>query len=188
MRHKCILAGIPILVTVNQIYDMEGNLLSRARTYFGNAYSKVPYANLNTACYIDNYVAVSGFIQDEEERRVMAWRFTKNSMNLPEDEKRPDMMINDSLIESDSIMKERMVKLLDKFQDGWCGMRYLMNLERDEKWMIKDFFDRVINGKDIDHVVGRTFRGNLLVQVNILDYCEKYYCEKYSITLEDLDI
>ena len=168
-RHKCILAGIPVNVTVNQIYEMGGSLNARAKTYFGKVYSKKPYANMITACYIDNYVSLLKFVDDEEERRKMAWEFTKNSMELDANAIRPDMMMEDKSVESDSIMKERMAKLLDKFQDGWCGMRYLMNLERHEKWNIKDFFENVINGKDIDHVVGRTFKQNLLVQVNILD-------------------
>lgn len=187
-KHKCILAGIPVQVTVNQIYEMDGNLNTRAKTYFGKLYSKRPYANMVTACYIDNYVSLLKFVDDEEERKDMAWGFTRNSMSLPETQIRPDKMLEEVIVESDSIMKDRMVKLLDKFQNGWCGMRYLMNLERHEKWTVRVFFDEVINRRDIDHVVGKTFKQNLLVQVNILDFCEKYYCQKYSISLEDLDI
>lgn len=187
-KHKCILAGIPVQVTVNQIYEMGGNLNMRAKTYFGKLYSKRPYANMTTACYIDNYVSLLKFVDEEEERRDMAWEFTRNSMSLPDNQIRPDKMLEEVVVESDSIMKDRMVKLLDKWQHGWCGMRYLMNLERHEKWTVRGFFDEVINKKDIEHVVGKTFKQNLLVQVNIIDFCEKYYCEKYSITMEDLDI
>lgn len=188
MKHRAIIAGIPVQVSETQIYDMEGSLVSRAKSYFGKNYSKIPFANMITACYIDNYLSMMKFIDDEEERRNMAWEFTKNSNGLEPEAIRPDLSVQEIGITSNSQMKIRMNKLLDKFQNGWTTLRYLMNLEKHEKFTIREFFDEVIVKNDIEHEIKKSFKGNVLIDVNIIDFCEKYYCKKYSISFEDLDI
>lgn len=186
MKHRSIIAGIPVQVSINQIYDMGGSVVSRAKTYFGKRYGNGIY-NMDTATYIDNYVSLLKFISDEEELRNTAWEITLNTME-PEDKTRPDKLVSEEGVKSDSVMKDRMIKLLDKFQNGWCTIRYLMNVESHEKFVLKDFFDDVIIKYDIDHEVKKTFKGNVLIDVNIIDFCDKYFCQKYSISLEDLDI
>jgi len=187
MKYKCFIGGVPSLVTPDEVRELGGNLTERAKKYFGKWYCKEPYCTIMAACYIDNYIAILNFVDEEEERRNMAWEFTMNSMSLYHKTVRPDMLFVDKP-EVDSTMIVRINKLLDKFPDGWCGMRYLMNLEWHMKWTVLDFFDKVIVGHDIDHVVGKTFKKNLLVKVNMIDFCEKYYCEKYGISYEELDI
>lgn len=188
MKYKTFIAGLPCLVTIDMIREMTGSLIERTKSYFGQYYCKEDHCNVVSGCYIDNYVSLINFIDDEEERRKMAWEFTKNSMELSELTVRPDLLYVDKPTETDSTMKIRFNKLLDKFPDGWCGMRFLMNLEWHEKWTVAGFFEKVIVAHDIDHVVGRTYKKNLLVRVNMIDYCEKYYCDKYAILFEDLDI
>ena len=188
MKYKTIIAGLPTLVTVDMIRSMTCNLSERAKSYFGQYYCKEEHCNIVSACYIDNYITLIKFIADEEERRVTAWEFTKNSMDLDELTVRPDIIYVYKPIEADSTMIIRFNKLLNKFPDAWCGMRFLMNLEWHEKWRVSSFFQEVVVANDIDHIVGRTYNKFAMVRINMIDYCEKYYCEKYGILLEDLGI
>lgn len=188
MKHRCLIGGVPSLIPPDEIKKMDGNLIKRARSYFGKWYCKEPYFTIESACYIDNYIALSKFVDDDEEKRAMAWEFTQNTMDLSPMILRPDKLYSEKPKEADSTMILKMNKVLHRFSDGWCGMRYVMVLERYMEWNLPRFYDEVIVPYGIEHEVGRTFKGNNLVYINLIDFCEKYYCKKYDIPIEKLDI
>jgi len=186
-KYKHLIAGVPVQMTEDKILELGGTLIRRAHLYFGKQYGNKGF-NQEVACYIDNYLAVGKFIFHEEERRDMAWSLVQGSMGATG--VRPDKKYDSEyFIDYTPQIKSKMVTLLDRHPDGWCFMRFLMNLEPMELWTSQRFYEEVINKFGIDNIKNNKKTHNQLVaRVNMFDFIDKYLSIKYNITLEEFDI
>lgn len=186
-KFKHLVAGVPIQVTEEKLLRLEGPLVRRAHLYFGKQYGTKGF-NQEVACYIDNYVAIGKFVEDEEDRRDMAWTFVVNSMGASGE--RPDKKYySEYFIDFSPQIKSKMNTLLDRHPDGWCFMRFLMNLEPMEQWTSHQFYEEVILKFGIDNIKNNKETHNQLVaRINMFDFIDKYLSKKYNITLEQFDI
>lgn len=187
MKPIYMIAGLPVYVHPDKIYELGGDLHYRSRKYFASNLGKHPYFSLSSASYIDNYLALNR-IDDEELRRNMAWEFTKNTMSI-NDNHRPDHYFMG--YEGDSlqvVIKNKFINLLDKNENGWCNIRYLLTLDPNETWTIGRFFDEVIVEHNIDYNADKLFKNMPVIKINLFDFAQKYLCKKYDISFEEIDI
>lgn len=186
-KYKHLIAGVPVQMTEEKILELDDSLIRRAHLYFGKQYGNKGF-NQEVACYIDNYLAMGKFVDDEEERRDLAWTFVENSMGATGD--RPDRKYaSEYFIDYTPQIKSKMNTLLDRHPDGWCFMRFLMNLEPMEEWTSHKFYEEVIKKLGIDNVKNNKETHNQLVaRINMFDFIDKYLSVKYKITLEQFDI
>ena len=186
-KYKYMVAGVPVQMSEEKILEQTGTLIRRAHLYFGKQYNQDGFT-IEVACYIDNYLALKNLVSGESERKDMAWSLVQSSMGVDGD--RPDKKFEEKYFNNFiPQIKNKMNNLLDKYPDGWCFMRFLMNVEPLESWTTHQFYEEVILKNNIDNIKNsKETHRQLVARINMFDFVDKYLSQKYNITLEDLDI
>lgn len=177
---KAVVAGMPLNITLEDLKVCSAPLEKKVWIYFSK-HDGCSAINTRTIVFIENYLALERFIQDDEERREKAWNMSLES-TLRGSDVRPDILYKQERYDhvQPLIIKKIENKIrLDK--TGWINIKDLLGIEKYLNFDLKDYFEQIILANKIEyqnlkrvHVYGT---GKMIL---LKSYIDNYFNVKYE--------
>ena len=181
---KAVVAGMPLNITLEDLKVCSAPLEKKVWIYFSK-HDGCSAVNTRTIVFIENYLALERFIEDDEERREKAWDMSGQTI-MRGSEIRPDILFKQERYDhvQPLIIKKIENKIrLDK--TGWINIKDLLGIEKYLNLDLKDYFEQIILANGIEHQnLKRVHVYGTGKMIKLKSYIDNYFNEKYGTNFD----
>jgi hypothetical protein len=180
---KAVVAGMPLNITLEDLKVCSAPLEKKVWIYFSK-HDGCSAVNTRTIVFIENYLALERFIEDDEERRAKAWEMSLES-TLKGSDIRPDILYKRERYDhvQPLIIKKIENKIrLDK--NGWINIKDLLGIEKYLNLDLLEYFENIIVANGIEYQnLKRIHAYGTGKMILLKSYIENYFNKKYGTNL-----
>jgi hypothetical protein len=177
---KAVVAGMPLNITLEDLKVCAAPLEKKVWIYFSK-HDGCSACTTRTIVFIENYLALERFIENDEERRQQAWEMSLES-TMKGSDIRPDILYKQERYDhvTPLIVKKIENKIrLDK--TGWINIKDLLGIEKYLNLDLKDYFEQIIVANGIEHQnLKRVHSYGTGKMIKLKSYLENYFNKKYG--------
>jgi hypothetical protein len=180
---KAVVAGMPLNITLEDLKVCAAPLEKKVWIYFSK-HDNCSACTTRTVVFIENYLALERFIDDDEERRQQAWEMSLET-TMRGNDIRPDILFKQERYDhvQPLIIKKIETKIrLDK--TGWINIKDLLGIEKYLNLDLLEYFEQIILENGIQYQnLKRNHQYGTGKMINLKSYIDNYFNEKYSTNL-----